>query len=175
MSKTTLRNIIVSLIMIFVSLGVFLFMVYFVTDQGARLEEQIIVLEGERAQELSYVWLQKLTEETKSDRQQLDGFFLSQESDSIDFLNQVETLAPKVNVSIETKSLKLVEDKVSDSEWIQSSFLLLGSRDEVNHFIKILETLPYISRIIHIEMSSLSNVEWQAEVIMQVRVLTYDK
>ncbi|MCD5381334.1 MAG: hypothetical protein LR008_02045, partial [Candidatus Pacebacteria bacterium] len=114
-------------------------------------------------------------EETKSDRQQLDGFFLSQESDSIDFLNQVETLAPKVNVSIETKSLKLVEDKVSDSEWIQSSFLLLGSRDEVNHFIKILETLPYISRIIHIEMSSLSNVEWQAEVIMQVRVLTYDK
>jgi len=174
MSPSTIRNVIISAIAICVAVGVFGFMVYQTNAQGEKLTEQIATLEAQRSQEESYFRLQKITEETKSERAQLESYYLLNESDSIDFLNKVEELAPRAGVSLKTSNLQSVEDPVDDSQWIAVNFSFNGSRQRVRDFVKILEELPYVSRLTAVELSADSQGQWNANVTMRVRVLAYD-
>ncbi len=175
MSKITIRNIVIASILM-LSAGAFLAaMVYQVLAQGDHLVLQIEAMEKERAQESSYLTLQRMFDKTTLNRENLRKYFLGQVSDSIDFVNKVETLAPSLGVSLETTGLASVSDKVDDSQWAQATFEIAGSKDDLLRFIKILETLPYISQVTSVEMEVLSRSDWKAEVIIKVRVLNYVK
>jgi len=175
MSKSTIRNIILSLVLIVTSVAIFGFMAYQITQQGSRLAFQIETLEKERSQEASRLKLKRTADETVSDREQLKSYFLEQESDSIDFLNKVESLAPIVGVKLQTSGLESVVNSADDTKWIQAEFSFSGSRAQIDRFIKILETLPLVLKIKSIEMVTKSNTEWQATVAIQVQVLSYAK
>ncbi len=175
MSKTTLRNLIIAIVLALVSAGVFGLMVYYVSGQGSKLASQILVLEAEHQQEASYIKSQRLSEDTKDERALLQSYFLAKTSDSIDFLNKVEALAPEVGITLETRGLESFADTTDNSEWIKVDFDFFGSRENVENFIKVLETFPYVSRVTEINLSSKTSTQWNATVKMQVRVLAYDK
>lgn len=175
MSKSTIRNIIIALILFVSSLIVLGLMVYKINQQGSQLAVQIDALEKEQAQEASHLQLRRIAENTAKDREQLQSYFLSQESDSINFLNQVEEMAPKIGVELKTSGLETVINSNDNTKWIQAEFSFSGSRERVQRFIKILETFPLVSKIIAAEMSAKSRTEWQANVTMQVQVLKYDE
>ncbi len=174
MSPSTIRNAIISLISVSLALGVFVFMVYQTGAQGGKLTEQIATLEAQRSQEESYFRLQKIAEETKEERTELQSYFLLNESDSINFLNNVESLAPKAGVTLQTSNLLLVEDAEDDSQWIEVDFAFSGSKQRVSDFIRVLEELPYVSRLTLVELTASRQSQWEANVTMRVRVLAYD-
>ena len=174
MSKSTLTTVIVAIILFISSLTAFGFVFFQVNSQGQQLGEQIATLQAERAQEDSYFRLQKISEDTIEDREEIARYFLANESSSIDFLNLVESLAPKAGVSLSTESLDIVNDATNNTKWVEVSFAYSASRERVDNFLKILETLPYVLRIQDYSMSRATAGEWQAQVTMRVQVLNYD-
>ncbi|MFT7644675.1 MAG: hypothetical protein ACI9BF_000326 [Candidatus Paceibacteria bacterium] len=175
MSKSTIRNGVMALLLISSAVGVFGIMVYQVIAQGDHLNSQIEVLEKERARDASYYQLVRIEEESTADREELRSHYLFKESDSIDFLNRVETLAPEVGVSLKTDKLNVITDESDNSEWVQVSFSFSGSRERVQRFIQVLESLPYVLRVTEVEMGAKSSTEWSVNLTLQVRVLAYDK
>ena len=174
MRKTTVRNTMISILLVVCAGVVFGFMVYQVLAQGSQLDSQIESLQADRARELLYYKLQRISEESTTEREQLKSHYLIKESDSIDFLNLVEGLAPEVGVIIKTNALEFIteEDK---TKWIKVSFSFTGSRERVQNFIQVLEKLPYVLQLTKTDMKVLSNTEWSADVTMKVQVLTYDE
>ncbi len=174
MSQSTKRTIGIAIILFTLAVSVFGVMVYQVMARGERLVEQIATLEEQQAQEASYYRLQRIAEDSKADRDQVQSYFLQKESDSIDFLNHVESLAPGAGVVLETNELKLLTED-GGANWIQATFSFSGSRFNVQNFIQALETLPYVVQLTNVKMEAQSSMLWQASVVMQVQVLTYDK
>lgn len=175
MSPSTKRTIFIAVLLISLSLMTFGFIVYQIISQGQALTAQLAALAEQEAQESSYLKLERIARETTDERELLQGYFLRQESESIDFLNLVETIAPKAGVTLETDSLELLQEKNSEEAWVQATFSFGGSRENVQNFVQVLETLPYVSRLTTLEMSARSSALWQAKVTLQVRVLAYDK
>jgi len=174
MSNSTKTTFIIAAVVFVLSLVAFGLMIFEVERQGSQLSEQIKTLEAERAQEESFFRLQRIFEETASDRENLKDLFLASESNSIDFLNLVEELAPQAGVSLKTNSLDLSEDKESEKKWIEVSFSFSASRLRVENFLKILENLPYVLRIESYSMNNKSGSEWAADVTMKIQILSHD-
>ncbi|MCA9358278.1 hypothetical protein KC902_03380 [Candidatus Kaiserbacteria bacterium] len=174
MSGSTKKTVIIALILTLASVAVFGFMVFRVFEQGDRLVAQIGALEEQRAQEAAHRNLQRIATDSQADRDKIKEYFLEKESESIDFLNQVETLAPQVGVALKTTNLQLVTEKNTKQAWIEVTFEFSGTRMYVQNFIQILETLPYVLRLNSVTMEARSRSEWQASVTMQIQVLSYD-
>lgn len=175
MSKSAKRNMVIGSILIAIAVSGFAFMIHQIIGQGTELESQITALKEERAQEESYFRLQRLAEESSEDRMQLRSYFLERESDSIDFLNLIERIGPEAGVILEMNGLESVTDPSDQSKWIEAVFAFSGTREQVERFIQILESVPYVSRVTAIEMNARSSTEWRASVTIQVRVLAYDE
>jgi len=116
----------------------------------------------------------RIAEETQEERLQLESYFLLKESDSIDFLNNIESIAPQAGVVLQTSSLDTVVDPSDNSQWIEVDFSFSGSRSRVREFVEVLEELPYVSRMMSLNVTMQNQGQWQAEVTMRVRVLAYD-
>lgn len=175
MSKKTLSTFIVSTILFLIAVVGISVMIYQVNEQGKQLSIQVETLEKKNAQEDSYFKLQKLSDETEEDRLVLSSYFLAQESNSIDFLNTVESLAPSAGVVLKTESLNVEDSKTDGLNWVEATFSFSGSRERVKNFIEVLETLPYVSRVTSVRMSAVSGSEWRAQVTMKVQVLNHDE
>lgn len=171
-SKSTVKTAVFGIVLLAVATSIFGLMMYWVFAQGEKLTKQIVVIEEERAQEASYFRLRKMADESELDRVLLASHFLTKEGDSIDFLNLVEGLAAKMGVELETEGLSTITAKDESSKWIETQFAFSASREKVLAFIKVLESLPYVSRVTAVDMAARSTTDWHAEVTMQVRILS---
>lgn len=172
MSNSAKRRIIIGVVLIVCSGVLFGLVVMQVNRQGNELTSYIDTLEAEQAQEQSYIKLQRLAEATVEDRETVQQYFLLRESDSIDFLNQIEGLAPTVGVALETEDLVIKEEK--DSAWVEVVFSFSGTRENVDRFIELLESVAYVSRILSVNLQARSGIDWEASVTMQIRILEYE-
>lgn len=175
MSATTIRNIILSTLIILLTAGAFIFMVYQIRDKEAVLQEQLDSLNEELARGDSFYKLQKVSEESSSDRERLNKYFLHQDSDSIDVLNWFESAAPKAHVVLQVKNLQKITDKDTKTDWVEIALAFSGERADVERFVAILEHLPYLSYITTVSMSARSSTNWEAQVTMRVYIYSYDK
>lgn len=155
--------------------GAFLFMVYQIRDKEMVLQEQLDSLNEELARGDSFYKLQKVSEESASDRERLNKYFLHQDSDSIDVLNWFEAAAPKAHVALQVKNLQKISDKDTKSDWVEVSLAFSGERADVERFVAILEHLPYLSYITTLSMTARSSTNWEAQVTMRVYIYSYDK
>jgi len=175
MSPSTIRIIVLSLVLFMVAAGAMAFMLLQSQQQGEQLVAQLATLDEQRAQEESYYRLRRIAEESADDRTQLRSYFFSSESESIDFLNTVERLAPEAGVTLKTDSLNLIEDAKDGTQWVEIGFSFEGSRNRVQNFLTVLEELPYVAKIVTVNMTATNQTKWQSQVTMRVRVLTYDE
>lgn len=168
-SKTT-QNLLLASILLVITAGGAVSLLWFISKNSALLTEQLDALKEQNQQEASLLRLQRLAVETKADREKLASYFLLRESDSIMFLSEIEALAPRLSLLLETEALKqlLSEDKVP---WIEASFSVSGSRENIERFLSVLETIPYVSRITFVHMEAQASDNWRAEVTIQVQLL----
>lgn len=148
-------------------------MFWIINQNGALLKEQLSTLNEQNKQEASLLRLQRLAEDTREEREKLGSHFLLRESDSIIFLSEIESLAPNIGLSLETKELKQVVEK-DKTTWIEVTFGATGARTDVENFIQILEIIPYVSRVMTVKMEARSTEYWQAIVTVQVQLLQHD-
>ncbi len=78
-----------------------------------------------------------------------------------------------MGISLETESLNQVS--TDGSEWIEIRFGAVGTRANVEAFIRALEFAPYVSRVQSVRLIEDSANRWGADIIMQVQLLTYDE
>jgi len=173
MSKTTLRNFIVALVVLCVTGGGTIFFFTQILGNSQLLEEQIASVNIQNQQEASLLRLQRLSQVSQSDREELASHFLLRESDTIIFLSEMEQLAPVVGLSLETESLEQVSQDGKD--WIQTKFNVTGSREDIQNFIQILEIIPYVSRLTSVLIEKDRSDNWRADVVIQVQLLNYDQ
>jgi len=170
MSAATLRKLIISFLMLLIASAIFSYMMYRVDTQGEKLVAQIDALAKQNADEALYLKLQRLEEDTTDTREALKRNFLSDDSDSIDFLTLVESLAPRMGLVNKTSGLDNITNP-DGTKWVKATFTFSGSRDNVQNFIKVLESLPYVLRLNEVSLSAQSSVDWKASVTMQVQIL----
>tara|TARA_B100000508_G_scaffold97182_1_gene76126 strand:- start:3603 stop:4130 length:528 start_codon:yes stop_codon:yes gene_type:complete len=175
MSSGTKKNIIVAAILIALATAAFGFMFYQISVQGKTLMAQVTALREEQAQEATYLRLQNIAVDSVEDREQLGSYFFRREADSIDFLNLVESIAPQLGVTLKTNDLSVVTDQVDQTDWIEVPFSFSGSRESVQNFIKVLENMPYVSKLMSVDIAARSSTNWNANVVMRVRLLDYDE
>ncbi len=173
MSKTTLRNLIIALVLFCITGGGTVFFFTQILSNSQLLEEQIAAVDAQNQQEASLLRLQRLAQTSQSDREELSSYFLLRESDTISFLSEMELLAPSVGLSLETESLQQVS--VGGKEWIQTKFNVAGSRQDIQNFAQILEIIPYVSRLTSVSMEKDRDGSWRADIIIQVQLLNYDQ
>jgi hypothetical protein len=169
MSKTTIRNILIALSFFAGGAAALMFVFLQVQDKGGQLREHIKVVEEERIEENTRVQQQRVLDDTVEERSALKGYYLGDESDSIDFLNHVESLAKELDISLNTADLEKVE--IDTQTWIAIDYAFSGKEQAVKDFVSVLETLPYVLELTRLELNATEGLNWSATVSLQVRVL----
>ena len=173
MSRSTIRNLVIAFVMLVLVVGVVAGAFVKVLGKSQTLEEQIATLASKNQQEETLIRLQKIAQSSEPERAELASYFLSKESESIDFLNEVEALAPTVGVNLETNDLRQVTQ--DNRDWVEILFNASGRRSDLQNFIRILEGVPYSSRVTSVYMRGERNSNiWQANITIQVQILSYD-
>jgi hypothetical protein len=149
-------------------------MIFQIDKKSDLLREQLTSIELENKRESDFYRLQKTFEESAEDRKTIETYFLPQSSDSIDFLNRVEQLAPQSGVTLKTDSLEEASDKKTKQKWIEAKFSFSGTQENVENFINILETAPYLSQVSSVTLKARSLDNWEAKVTIRVFILNYE-
>lgn len=174
MTSVSVRNFVIALLVLLLSLGGFGYMLFEIDQKSNLLREQLTSIELENKRESDFYRLQKTSEESAQDRQTVEQYFLPQSSDSIDFLNRVEQLAPQSRVTLKTDGLEEASDEKTKQKWIEAKFSFSGTQENVENFIHILETAPYLSRVTSVTLNARSLDNWEAKVTMRVFILSYE-
>lgn len=174
MTSATIRNFVIALLVLLLSLGGFGYMVFQIDKKSDLLKDQLTSIELENKRESDFYRLQKTSEESAEDRKTIETYFLPQSSDSIDFLNRVEQLAPQSGVTLKTDGLEEASDKKTKQKWIEAKFSFSGTQENVENFINILETAPYLSQVTSVTLNARSLDNWEAKVTMRVFILSYE-
>lgn len=136
------------------------------------LSEQVAAIAVDQSQQVAATRLQKLVAETTPERELLRSYYLESQSDSIDFLNYIEQLARDRGVPIETINPNEVER--NGNTFLSVGYAFTGSLSQVESFIVLLENIPYVSELQSVQLDQETGVLWQANVVIEVAVLTYE-
>lgn len=175
MSNRTKANFVTAIISFVVVSSVLFLASLYVINQGELLEEQLAALEEQNRQEASLRRLENIAEESVADRAELNNLFLLRESDSIDFLNQIESLAPKLGLTLSTEGLNQINDRATDTNWVEVNFSFTGPRKNVEAYVEILENVSYVSEVTNLTLSARSSELWNADITMRVQLLEYEE
>ena len=173
MSKITTRNLIIALIFFPIVVGMVSVTFFNVLRNSQTLEEQIIAVAAQSAQEAALLRLQRTAQNTEEDRAELASYFLLRESDSISFLSEIESIAPSIGLGLETTELLQITQ--NNSNWIQATFVVIGARPQVQNFVQILENIPYVSHVTEVSLGGESTGDWKGTITIQVQLLQYDQ
>jgi hypothetical protein len=168
MSRTSLRTLVITSLLLLGVLAAFSGSIYLIKHKEQVLKMQLETLAKERQQQQYYFDVEKIYEDSTEDRQLLKTHLLASEGESIDILTRIESMAPQVGVILETKNLKKVNDKESKSDWVEVAFVFSGERDDVERFVAVLEHLPYVSHLTALNLSARSSNDWEAQATLRI-------
>lgn len=170
MSEKTIKNLIYSTIVLFFSVGVCLYLFYEIDEKGLLLEEQVAILAENNSKEETYLNIKRTVQETEKERANIVGKFFKDENDAINFLNDIETLAPSLGLAFQTKDLDSVIDKDKKTQAIKMSFVYSGNKDVVMDFTELMEKIPYHSYIDSLNLKELSDGLWEGKITILISV-----
>ena len=169
----TKRVGIIAAVLLVTMVALVLFGVHTIIYASENLSEQVAAIEVDQSQQSAFARLQKLVIETEVEREELRSYYLSSQSDSIDFLNYIEQLAIDRGVELETLNPTEVE-RLDGQTYLSVGYKISGGLTQVEEFIQLLETIPYVSQIVSVNLGRQSSVLWSADVMIDVAVLTYE-
>ncbi len=174
-SKTT-RYLTLSLLFFAVSLSAALFSFYYVDKEGKELESKMEIVSKHRQLEERYRSLEVMVDESRAEYDELGSYLLT-ENNTINFLSEVETLAGSMGLTLITDALKADPLPNPKYQGITLQLRITGQYEPVLDFLKILETLPYYSRIdaLSLEREGRTGETWTAAVTLLVGLHAYDQ
>ncbi|MBP9836762.1 MAG: hypothetical protein KBC78_02920 [Candidatus Pacebacteria bacterium] len=165
------KNIFITSILITVlSVGTCSFLIYQIGAKGVLLEEKVKILAENNSKEESYLSIRRTIQETESERGEINSKFFKGEDDSIVFLTQIESLAPKLGLVFATKSLDPVVDENNKLQSIKMSFTYSGKKDSVLDFTKMLENIQYHSYLENLTLKKDTEDNWSGAVTLLISI-----
>lgn len=172
MNVRTKRLVILAAVLFIVALVASAFFVREIKVQSTNLSQQITAIEVDRAQQAVFARIQHTSEETTSTRQALQSYYLQSQSDSIDFLNFIESQAAASGVTLVSNAPKeVVEEGVV---FLSVAYTYTGSLNRLENFIAQLENIPYVSQLESLSLVQQTGSTWEAKVVIKVHVLNYE-
>jgi Tfp pilus assembly protein PilO len=172
-SRKTKQVAIVAFVLLATMLVLVVLGVRTIVAKSEDLSVQVAAIEVDQSQQAAFTRLQKLVAETEVERDQVRSYYLASQSDSIDFLNYIEQLAADRGITLETRSPTEVE-RENKQTYLSVGYVINGSLTQVENFIQLMETIPYVSQLVSVKLQKQSGVLWQADVMIDVAVLTYE-
>lgn len=170
MSKNTKNTFVISLISATLSVGFCIFFIFEIKAQGLHLEDQVAIIAEYNSKELSYLNIKKIITETENERKQISSKFFKNDDDTIYFLNDIETLAPKMGLVLKTDSLEPVVDVKKDLKFIKITFSYKGQKNAIMDFSKMMENIPYQSSIESLSLKEVSDGEWEGKTTILILI-----
>lgn len=170
MRSRTKNIFIASILVTLFSAGVCSFLVYEIEVKGMLLEEKLKILAENNNKEKSYIDIQRTIRDTEVDRNKISDKFFSSEDDSITFLNEIEALAPKLGLVLETQALEPIFDENKKLQSIKISFNYSGKKASVMDFSKILENLQYYSYLENLNLKKVAQDDWNGKVTLVISI-----
>jgi len=110
--------------------------------------------------------------ELLDDRDAVAGYYLQSQSDSIDFLNYVESLAADAGVQLSTEGAS--ETSRENTELLTVQYEVSSNLPSVERFVQLLESIPYVSGVTALQLSQQSATVWSAAITIEVAILEYE-
>lgn len=147
MNKSVLKLITFSTLAILVGAVITTYIIYEQERKGVILKEYL-----ENQQVLSGIDSTNAKIQTEvvsagGEERPLNSFVLISESDTITFLASIDKLAKSVGVTLVTNELKTSKTPETGFDEISATFSLRGSQTAIEKMIRLLEILPYRSKI----------------------------
>jgi len=172
MNAHTKRLAILAAVLFIFAVFAVVFFVREINIQSVKLSEQITAIEVDRAQQTVFTRIQRTSTETTDIRTELQSYYLQSQSDSIDFLNFIESQATVSGVELTTNSpTEVIKDGMT---FLSVGYEFTGSLNRVENFIQQLENLPYVSQLKSLSLAQRTGSTWEAEVVIMVNVLNYE-
>lgn len=163
----------ISGLFIILSATAFFGFLYLVSKQEQTLQQELRVAAETESRRKAFDALITVTQKTAEERETLEKLLLREEN-IIEFLSLIETVAREQGVEVKTNNLTVVPLS-SDFDSLDIDLTLRGTRAAVMHVIRLLETIPYQSRITRVLFTSISDEgvilqsdAWQARLDMSI-------
>lgn len=173
MNARTKKIAIITTVLCIIAISATVWSVLLVNQQSAMLSQQIEAIQADQEQQSVFTRLQQTSSKTEPVRQQLQGYFLQSQSDSIDFLNYIEAQAAQSGIELETLTPK--ETTRDGQTYLSVGYIFTGSLLRVENFILQLENIPYVSELMSLRLVQTSPSTWEAAVTINVHVLNYEE
>lgn len=170
MGSKTKKILIVTLFLAFSSSGLCLFLFYQIKAKGMLLEEQVKILAENSSKEKVYLDIKRTIQETENDRNYINSRFFKNENDSINFLNEIESLAPQLGLDFKTKGLDTILDENKKSKTVKMSFTYSGRENSVMDFTKMLENLEFHSYLENLSLKKNNENLWEGSVTLLISI-----
>lgn len=149
-------------------------LVYVIEDNAVNLRERVIALAYEKAQEEERYETERLMEDTKTEREALSYFVLTEES-VIDFITNIEAIASSLQLDFKTQTISPEETKDKNFDELSMKFIFSGPKLSVEKMISVFETIPHHSYIRDLSIRQSENDSlWSAEILLVVTIVEHD-
>lgn len=171
LTSRTKQYFIIALLVAAIAVLAALYLLVQIREQGARLEENSIIINESAAQVEAAARSKRLIAETEEERSILRKSFFKESSDSLDFLAKLETLAPQFSLALTQITLEEVVDAAAPGKTeMRFRFGYSGSKSAVLDFTRLLELLPYHSRIESVSLQGTEEGVWEGQVEVRITV-----
>lgn len=174
-TPATKRLFIFSLLAVIIFTAALAYILFTTDKQGRVLDESVkSIQEGERRQEAEQR-TKRTFDDSKDDRAQLKAAVFADANDSIlSFVSNLETFATRVGVEFTVVSFgtETAIKNVTGVKEMKLQFSYKGTNDDVINFSRLLESVPYVSRLDSLTITSGGPDLWQAQVTMVVLIRT---
>jgi len=170
MCKKTKQTFIIAVVTSLLSFSICLFLFYEIRAQGLSLEEHVDILNENNKKEAAYSNLNKLIKETEKERNKIENIFLSNQSEGLDFVNEIEIIAPSLGLSLETKGLGNPVDEETGIESVAINFVYSGTKSSVLGFTKLMENIPYHSSVESLSIRETGPDDFEGEITIHITI-----
>lgn len=166
-TKRAQKLAIIALLVGFGSVVAFAGSLFYIYTQGISLQTHAQAVADHATQEKTYAQLAMLLESSAAERSELGTYILT-ESETIDFLAEIESLEVAGDTSITPDSLTVVDGKEYNTLHVELT--IEGPETAVFAVVQILEQLPYVSYVNKMTISRDPTVPDTAIVKLQLAV-----
>ena len=176
-SSRTKQYAALSLLFLTVGITVAGFTYYQINKEGTQLAQRMEVIGKNKLVQERNNELFAILKKNEAEHEALSGFLLTQ-GKTVQFLSDVEKLARDTGLSFTTNELEVEPLPNPQFESIDLSLRAEGSEANVIAFLKVLETLPYFSRINELRLvaqKKAGGTTWTANIHLMVALHAYDQ
>lgn len=171
MSRTVLVQLGVASLVFCAALGAFVWGLGVLEAQGMKLDEQRTILAERTARESGFIELERTAAASAPAREMLARYFLRDEEESINYLNEIEALAADYRVDFTTTNLTAQAEEVVGASHLLVDFSMQGTRADVLRYLAVLESLPYLSRLQSVRLENASPGRFEATATIKVFII----